>query len=107
MAARVLTQVLITGTQIFGRAFVEAYRAASNNGRGLNSSANALTRQTGMDLAEAKQILNVDSLKKDVVEKQFQLLMKQNEPKDGGSFYLQSKIFRAKERIDIEPKQGQ
>jgi import inner membrane translocase subunit TIM16 len=29
-----------------------------------------------------------------------------NDPKTGGSFYLQSKIYRAKERIDLEFKES-
>lgn len=33
-------------------------------------------------------------------------MFKQNDPKNGGSFYLQSKIYRAKERIDLELDQA-
>lgn len=32
----------------------------------------------------------------------FKKLFDQNEPKNGGSFYLQSKILRARERIESE-----
>ena len=32
----------------------------------------------------------------------FKRLFDQNEPKKGGSFYLQSKILRARERIESE-----
>jgi import inner membrane translocase subunit TIM16 len=31
-------------------------------------------------------------------------LFGQNDPKKGGSFYLQAKVFRAKERIELEMK---
>ena len=37
----------------------------------------------------------------DVMER-FKRLFDQNEPKKGGSFYLQSKILRARERIELE-----
>ena len=36
----------------------------------------------------------------------FRKLFDQNEPKNGGSFYLQSKILRARERIEMEFKEG-
>ena len=29
-------------------------------------------------------------------------MFKANDPKTGGSFYIQSKIYRAKERLDLE-----
>ena len=32
-------------------------------------------------------------------------MFKQNDPKNGGSAYLQAKVFRAKERIELELKQ--
>jgi len=32
----------------------------------------------------------------------FKRLFDQNDPKKGGSFYLQSKILRARERIELE-----
>lgn len=37
----------------------------------------------------------------DVMER-FKRLFDQNDPKKGGSFYLQSKILRARERIELE-----
>jgi len=36
------------------------------------------------------------------VLERFKKLFDQNEPKKGGSFYLQSKILRARERIEAE-----
>lgn len=36
------------------------------------------------------------------VMERFKRLFDQNEPKKGGSFYLQSKILRARERIESE-----
>lgn len=53
-------------------------------------------------MEEAQQILNVSKLDKEAVQKSYEHLFKVNEKSNGGSFYLQSKVFRAKERIDEE-----
>lgn len=55
-----------------------------------------------MTLEEAQQILNVNKLETDEIQKNFDHLFAVNEKTNGGSFYLQSKVFRAKERIDQE-----
>lgn len=36
------------------------------------------------------------------VHAQFKRLFDMNDPKKGGSFYLQSKVLRARERIELE-----
>ncbi len=56
---------------------------------------------------EAKQILNIsDAELTDVekIEKNYEHLFNLNDKTKGGSFYLQSKIYRAKERFDQELK---
>lgn len=61
-----------------------------------------------MTLEEAKQILNVEDAKNvDCVVKNYEHLFNVNERTKGGSFYLQSKVFRAKERLDHEIKAQQ
>ncbi|XP_044258782.1 mitochondrial import inner membrane translocase subunit TIM16-like [Tribolium madens] len=57
-----------------------------------------------MTLAEAMQILNVEKVDPVLVEKRFKFLFEVNGKSNGGSFYLQSKVFRAKQRIDGEIK---
>lgn len=57
---------------------------------------------TGITLEEAQQILNVSNLDPEEVQKQYEHLFNVNDKAKGGSFYLQSKVFRAKERIDHE-----
>ncbi len=37
----------------------------------------------------------------------FKKLYDNNEPKNGGSFYLQSKILRARERIELEVRKAE
>lgn len=56
----------------------------------------------GIALEEAQQILNISKLEPEDVQKQFDHLFKMNDKANGGSFYLQSKVFRAKERLDQE-----
>jgi len=57
-----------------------------------------------MPADEAFNILNIDSkqLNREIVEEQFKKYFASNDPGKGGSFYLQSKIFRAKEALDRE-----
>lgn len=101
---------------MLGRAFAEAYRqasAASQYQRAqakLNGGASGRASvSTGMTLDEACKILNVKQAEagkydmEEVVER-FKRLFDANDPKKGGSFYLQSKILRARERIEAEMK---
>lgn len=57
---------------------------------------------TGITLEEAQQILNIGKLDAKEAQEKFDHLFKLNDKAKGGSFYIQSKIFRAKERIDQE-----
>ncbi|KAJ3020990.1 mitochondrial import inner membrane translocase subunit TIM16 [Thoreauomyces humboldtii] len=110
--ARLITQIAIVGSQILGRAFVDAYKQAAKNAaqnaatQGTGRAAlDATTRKTGISVEEATQILNVDKdASVEDILKSYEHLFKQNDPKSGGSFYLQSKVFRAKERLDMELK---
>lgn len=59
----------------------------------------------GITLEEATQILNVNSkLDPEEITKNFDHLFVMNDKSKGGSFYLQSKVFRAKERLEEELK---
>ncbi len=58
-------------------------------------------------IQEAKQILNLtdaDLNDSEKLQKTYEHLFNLNDKTKGGSFYLQSKIYRAKERIDQELK---
>ncbi|KAF9081244.1 hypothetical protein BGX23_001100 [Mortierella sp. AD031] len=117
MAARVIAQIIVMGSQIVGKAFMEAYRQAAANaakngghhapksgsGGSKAAAADAVTRKTGMSVDEAMNILNIT---KDAdlakIVKNFQHLHKVNDKAVGGSFYLQSKVVRAKERLEME-----
>lgn len=96
---------------MFGRAFAEAYKQAQASSQyAKTAAANGTTTSysaSGLTLDEACKILNVKPPmggKTDMtaVMDRFKKLYDLNEPKKGGSFYLQSKILRARERIEAE-----
>jgi import inner membrane translocase subunit TIM16 len=60
----------------------------------------------GITLEEAQQILNINNnnLDPEEITKNYEHLFAVNDKSKGGSFYLQSKVFRAKERLDEELK---
>ncbi|CAF1590766.1 unnamed protein product [Adineta ricciae] len=111
--AKNLIQIVILGAQVVGRAFARALRqelqyAKTTQQTGKTSAKTVQAdRITGMSIQEAKQILNItDNDLKDLekINKQYEHLFNLNDKAKGGSFYLQSKIYRAKERIDKELK---
>ncbi|OBT42176.1 hypothetical protein VE00_06816 [Pseudogymnoascus sp. WSF 3629] len=118
-AHRIITQVVITGTRVLGRAFTEAYKqaAASSQYQKAQAKANggaggAGYAHSGLTLEEACKILNVKPPKggktdmEDVMAR-FKKLFDVNDPKKGGSFYLQSKVLRARERIESEARKAE
>lgn len=106
----------MTGSRVLGRAFAEAYkqaaassqyqRAQAKSGNGSPTGAKSLG--SGMTLDEACKILNIkqpsktDPANMEEVMDRFKRLFDANNPEKGGSFYLQSKILRARERIEAE-----
>ncbi len=117
-AHRILAQVVITGSRVLGRAFAEAYKQASasqkyasaatkDNPQALNNLASS-----GLTLDEACKILNVKppmagKTNMESVMERFKRLYDLNNPEKGGSFYLQSKILRARERIEMEVREAE
>ncbi|XP_068228299.1 mitochondrial coenzyme A diphosphatase NUDT8-like [Palaemon carinicauda] len=99
--AKHLAQLLIAGVQVVGRAFAKALRqeiaasqaAAQRAGGGAAGAKHSATNQKlGMSLEEAKQIINVEELDVEKIKKNFDYLFSVNDRKQGGSFYIQSKI---------------
>src|SRR5215469_13498916 len=110
-AHRLITQVFLTGSRIVGRAFAEAYKQAQASQKYAAAAAknpgNARSFASGITLDEACKILNVSppqggKANMEQVMERFKRLFDMNDPKKGGSFYLQSKILRARERIEME-----
>ncbi|VVT56430.1 uncharacterized protein SAPINGB_P005054 [Magnusiomyces paraingens] len=105
MAHRLIVQVIITGTQVFGKAFAEAYHQASNASIRAGASAEARKRTGGISYDEACKILDVDSAHLptfDKLQNKYNYLFDVNSKDRGGSFYLQSKVYRSMERIKYE-----
>ncbi|KAI1757901.1 Pam16-domain-containing protein [Xylaria castorea] len=113
MAHRMITQILVTGSRVLGRAFTEAYKqaqASSNYARAqakINPNAPSGGGSGGMTLDEACKILNVKppqgvNTNTEEIMERFKKLFDVNDPQKGGSFYLQSKILRARQRIEAE-----
>lgn len=106
---RIIAQVVVMGAGIVSRAFVQAYQQAVHNAKSGNAgaamAAKTVARKNAMSKQQALEILNFPSGTKPSsaeVEKQFTRYFEANDPAKGGSFYLQSKIFRAKEALESE-----
>ena len=115
-AHRIITTLVVTGTRVFGRAFAEAYKQASASSKYAaemkkgNVTGASTYASSGLTLDEACKILNVKppqaaaarEAQLETVMERFKKLFDINDPEKGGSFYLQSKILRARERIEME-----
>jgi import inner membrane translocase subunit TIM16 len=108
--------VILTGSRVFGRAFTEAYRQASAASKQSQHARNTpgggrTVASSGLTLDEACKILNVPPPKggqtnMEIVMERFKRLYDANDPNKGGSFYLQSKVLRARERIELEVREA-
>ncbi|XP_026500183.1 mitochondrial import inner membrane translocase subunit tim16 [Vanessa tameamea] len=114
--AKYIAQIIVLGTQVVGRAFARALKqelaasqeAAKRAGGGPEGARRAAANaSTGLTLEEAMQILNVEKLDPEKINNNYEHLFNVNDKAKGGSFYLQSKIVRAKERIETELKSNQ
>lgn len=95
--------MILSVSRILGRAFAKALQeeyAASKNAARLRSSADKPSSKSdfssslsGISLEEAKQILNIsDIYNAEEVARKYDYLFNVNDKKNGGSFYLQSKV---------------
>ena len=117
-AHRIITKVVITGSRVVGRAFAEAYKQASassqyakaqaksNPGGATKFASNGLTMEEACKILNVKPPQNGKANMEDVAER-FKKLFDVNDPKKGGSFYLQSKVLRARERIESEVRHAE
>ncbi|GME76983.1 unnamed protein product [[Candida] boidinii] len=111
MAHRLLVQVVFTGAKVFGRAFTEAYRQAAATattkpaaGAAAAAAGGSRVRDNGITLDEACKILDVEpkGLSLDKATTKYDYLFDINSKEKGGSFYVQSKVYRAYERVKAE-----
>lgn len=114
--AKYIAQIIVLGTQVVGRAFARALKqeiaasqeAAKRAGGGRDGAKRAAANAaTGLSVEEAKEILNVSKIDPEDIKKQYDYLFTANDKSKGGSFYLQSKVVRAKERLDQELNHSQ
>uniref|UniRef100_A0A7S3S8R3 Mitochondrial import inner membrane translocase subunit TIM16 n=1 Tax=Strombidinopsis acuminata TaxID=141414 RepID=A0A7S3S8R3_9SPIT len=97
---RLLANLVVMGTGVVGRAFVEAYhQALKNGGVASNAGQRGAARTTAIE-AEARQILNVGpkATREEVLEAA-ERLRTMNDPSKGGSSYLQDKITFARDAL--------
>ncbi|KAG2720930.1 hypothetical protein I3843_02G044600 [Carya illinoinensis] len=104
MASKILANLLVMGSGILARAVVQAYRQAlanaSKSGVAQETLQNAVRRASkAMTEQEARQILGVsEQTAWDEILKKYNALFERNAK--NGSFYLQSKVHRAKECLE-------
>ncbi|KAF8357353.1 hypothetical protein PRIPAC_92348, partial [Pristionchus pacificus] len=114
---RNMVKVALAAGEAFGKALTKAVKeemkatqqaaerhAASSGGSREDTRQNAnANARLGISLEESLKILDVkEPLNEKEVKERYEFLFPLNDKTKGGSFYLQSKIYRAKERIDEE-----
>ncbi|OAY72792.1 Mitochondrial import inner membrane translocase subunit Tim16, partial [Ananas comosus] len=102
-AAKLIANLIIMGSGILGRAVLQAYRKALENANKTGVAHEAMNNirrgSRAMTEQEARQILGVSeqSTWEEVLQK-YDTLFERNAK--SGSFYLQSKVHRAKECLE-------
>jgi len=107
--AQILSRLKRTYRRLLSEANATRTHAASSSS---SSKDSASPRTGGLTLAEACRILNVrppqnGTADMKVVWARFARLFDANEPANGGSFYLQSKVLRARQRIEDEVRMAE
>jgi import inner membrane translocase subunit TIM16 len=110
--ARLIAQLVVPAIAIIAKTLPAAYAAALQNARksgvadgateaAMNKGASFLGRAR-MSKDEALQVLNLNEHDCDVesVQRQYERYFEANSVERGGSFYIQSKVYRAKELLD-------
>ena len=110
MASRILANLLVAGGSALARAASQAYRQALVNAQRTGVASEAANAVGGgaraafggrgaMRVEEAREVLGVgEGATYEEVHARFERLFESNEK--SGSFYLQSKIYRARESLD-------
>lgn len=97
MLPKLLGQVFMIGLQIAGKLAIETFK---KNLVGGSASISAIKRPATISIEEACKILNISKgAPQSQVDSQYLKLFSANDPKAGGSLYLQSKILRAYEAL--------
>lgn len=103
--SRFFAQMVVQAAKVMSESFSAAYRLALQNTRAGGGPA-VVKPSAGykMKADEALRILNIEksNLNRRVLNEQYNKFFELNDPDKGGSFYLRSKIYRAKEALDRE-----
>ncbi|XP_020251749.1 mitochondrial import inner membrane translocase subunit PAM16 like 2-like [Asparagus officinalis] len=103
MAAKILANLIVMGSGILGRAVFQAYRKAlenaSKNGVAHEAINNIRRPSKVLTEQEARQILGLtEQASWEEVLQKYDALFERNAK--NGSFYIQSKVHRAKEALE-------
>mmetsp|Transcript_8502 Transcript_8502/g.12714 ORF Transcript_8502/g.12714 Transcript_8502/m.12714 type:complete len:141 (-) Transcript_8502:501-923(-) len=104
--ARMVAQAVILTASVLARALPAAYAQAVQNakkgGAQASGPAGSMLGKARISRDEALQVLNLTEGEVTVesIKKQYDKYFAANAIEKGGSFYLQSKIYRAKELLD-------
>jgi len=108
---RIIAQGVVAGIAVLARALPAAYASALQNARksGADKAAQEAARKgasflgkTRISKDEALLVLNITEKEAtaEVIQTQYARYFEANKVEKGGSFYLQSKVYRAKELLD-------
>ena len=124
--ARIVTQLVLAGGSVFIKAFSQAYQQAAaracsvwrrvqaahpcgtvvsiSAAEGPQKVAKAAVRRGAMAVSQAKSILQLEEseLTRAAIMEAFQRHFDKNDPEQGGSYYLQCKVFHAREALLAE-----
>jgi import inner membrane translocase subunit TIM16 len=116
MVKRYIIKLLFEhGPKLF-RSFLYAYKDATKDMPKGNKNDDSFTSKLGftnilntpLTKEEAMKILNIkpDQVKPETIMEQFEKYMEANDPEKGGSFYIQNKVYYAKEMLmgDFDPE---
>lgn len=112
MIPKYIAQIIIGVSRVVGRAvgkaIKEEYAASQQASKSRNTDKASpesiyTDLSSGISLEEAKLILDIKDINDlQSVDKNFNHLFEMNDKSKGGSLYMQSKVYRAKERLDEE-----
>jgi import inner membrane translocase subunit TIM16 len=103
--ARAVVQVAAAMSMVFLKAFAQAFAQAQANAKNPKAAGASAAETMGlgkkaMDLGQSYEVLNLKpGASRQEVEERFKKYFDANDPGNGGSFYLQSKVFQAKTAI--------